>query len=191
MSYKTSERNLEYESLNRILNPNGGSEYGFPCKNYKLCKSILPEWWFECKMCYICTNCDVTFGTWDRKNGKGILDYRESIECPVCMDENVEGMSFPNCNHFVCIPCLKRCVWGKEEISQYPSFPYDDSDLEDKYIEAKNKGEDLEKCFEEYPILQNYYKEEQILDEINNTINKENEAEFKVGNLGLCPICRK
>ncbi len=55
------KRDLEYEKNNigydwQYTKENGG---GIKCKNYKLCKAILPIWWFECKGKYLCTNCDI------------------------------------------------------------------------------------------------------------------------------------
>lgn len=40
-------------------NSNIGYDYqeqdGMKCKNYVICQSVLPKWWFECKGNYLCT----------------------------------------------------------------------------------------------------------------------------------------
>ena len=73
------KRDLEYENNNigydwQYTEEDGG---GIKCKNYELCEDVLPKWWFECKGHYLCTNCDMMFGTW--KNGKGELNFSDNI----------------------------------------------------------------------------------------------------------------
>lgn len=92
---------------------------GLKCKNYELCESVLPSWWFECKGNYLCTTCHMLFGTWkcqgqEYKTGKGILEISDNLECPICL-ENKRGISQPNCKHTLCIDCFKRCHYGKDE----------------------------------------------------------------------------
>lgn len=175
-------RDLEYENSNKMKCDNG-SDYGFPCKNFKLCGSVLPDWWWECKSNYICLNCDIHFGTWGSKTGKGILDYSPSIECPVCMEEDVEGMSYPNCNHLICINCLRRCIYGKPH-EDYPSFPYDENVEEefDRMDWIKNADE----FFKRYPLLRDYYPEYLRINRINDLIDAQNSD---LSN--LCPLCRQ
>ena len=59
------ERDLEYEENNIGFDYQWPEEKGggFKCKNYELCDTVLPHWWFGCKGHYICTNCDIMFGT--------------------------------------------------------------------------------------------------------------------------------
>ena len=52
------ERDLEYENSNIVYD-------GIKCKNYILCGNALPEWWFDAKNNYLCTNCHMQFGTWN------------------------------------------------------------------------------------------------------------------------------
>lgn len=66
------KRDLEYENKNigydeQYPIEDGG---GIKCKNYEICETVLPKWWFNCKGCYLCTNCDMMFGTW---TGGGIV----------------------------------------------------------------------------------------------------------------------
>ena len=77
--------------------------------------------------------------------------------------ENTRCVSQPNCNHYACINCFKRCYYGK-----YVVFPYPEIENNSKWNEYRCK-------IDEYEILFN-----KIEDENNNetVINK-------------CPLCRK
>jgi len=45
-----NEKDIEYETNNIAYyfqsTDDGG---GIKCKNYELCETVLPKWWFECK----------------------------------------------------------------------------------------------------------------------------------------------
>lgn len=144
------------------------------CDNYELCGFKLPDLW--CKNNYLCCNCHCMFGTWDDKKGKGTLEFYDNLECPICL-ENTRCVSQPNCNHYACINCFKRCYYGKE----FPDFPY--PEIENKYnydvdnnnYDNNSKWDEYRRKIDEYEILFN-----KIEDENNNetVINK-------------CPLCRK
>ena len=51
------ERDLVYEENNIAYDCQRPEEDGIKCKNYELCRDVLPKWWFECKGCYECINC--------------------------------------------------------------------------------------------------------------------------------------
>jgi len=110
---------LEYEANNIGYDwqhpaENGG---GIKCKNYELCGTVLPKWWYGCKGKYICTNCHMSFGTWgsgaNARTGKGVLEISNNVECPICF-ETKKGISYPRCEHTVCIDCFKICMWGDD-----------------------------------------------------------------------------
>ena len=84
---------------------------GIKCKNYEVCEDVLPKWWYDCKGQYLCTNCDVQFGTWGVQTGKGELRIYNNLECPICL-ESEKCISQPFCDHTVCIQCFKRC-WSR------------------------------------------------------------------------------
>lgn len=174
-------RDFNYESNNIVYDDMAADGEGIKCKNYELCESVLPKWWFECKGSYLCTNCHMAFGTWGNSldggnNGKGILEISDNIECPLCF-ENKKGISHPRCDHFVCIDCFKRCQYGDQ--TGEPLFPY--SDVEEEYFEdAENP-----KWERDYPLIR-LYNEECDTFENNKREKYENEA-----NLRLCPLCRK
>jgi hypothetical protein len=98
---------------------------GIKCKNYILCETVLPKDWVDMKGCYLCTGCDILFGTWGDpengwgNNGKGVLDVIENLDCMICL-ETKTGVSLPKCTHYICIDCFKRCYYGEP----YPPFPY-------------------------------------------------------------------
>ena len=173
------ERDIEYESHNvgydqQYPEEEGG---GIKCKNYEICETILPQWWFECKNNYLCTNCHMMFGTWGEHTGKGVLPISDNLFCPICL-ENKRGISQPNCDHTLCISCFKRCYCG--DCENEPVFPYSD-DVEDAYYADPEN----QKWDSEYPLIKQY----------NEEMNKwENDCEDKNENedyLRKCPLCRK
>jgi len=175
------ERDLIYENNNiaydhQYTEEDGG---GIKCKNYELCQTVLPKWWFECKGNYLCTNCDAMFGTWSNgdytQTGKGILDISDNIECPICL-ENKRGISYPRCNHKVCIECFKKCMYADEDGE--PLFPY--PEIEEEYYEERENP----KWKTHYPLIYIYQRDWDIW-ENNRWIKYENER-----NLRLCPVCR-
>lgn len=49
-------RDLTYE-YNNIAYNSQYPEGGIKCKNYTICDSLLPTWWFDCNGCYLCLDC--------------------------------------------------------------------------------------------------------------------------------------
>ena len=180
------ERDLEYENNNigydwQYTEKDGG---GIKCKNYELCEVILPKWWFKCKGHYLCSNCDIMFGTWKNdtlgvcKTGKGALDMSDNIKCPICLEVK-RSISQPNCEHTLCIECFKRCYYGDNHIENEPIFPY--PDIEDEYYEDQ---ENL-KWETNYPLIKIYNEDWNKWDD--EQIRKYENEEY----LRKCPICRK
>jgi len=157
-------------------NPEGGIK----CKNHELCGTVLPDWWWEVKGKYICTNCDCMFGTWgtgaDAHTGKGVLEIKDSVECPICLEDK-RGISQSNCSHYLCIGCFKRCYYGEE--SSQPAFPY--PEIEDEYDADPYNP----KWISEYPLLINYGLAMDVWEKTTNEKYKKEE------NLRSCPLCRK
>ena len=147
------------------------------CDNYELCEAKLPDWWFECKGNYLCCNCHCMFGTWDDKKGKGTLEFYNNLECPICL-ENTRCVSQPNCDHYACINCFKRCYYGKE----YPNFPY--PEIEGEYYEdIDNNNYENNSKYDKYRHGINEY------DLLVEKIEDENTTETNINN--KCPLCRK
>jgi hypothetical protein len=176
------QRDLEYETNNAAF-CEVNETHGFKCKNNEVCGEVLPSWWFECKGRYTCTNCDALFGTWSNKEhgvnrtGKGILDFADNIECPVCL-EIKRSVTYPNCQHFVCIDCFKRCYYGDK--SDRPIFPYEIEIMDEYLVDIENPTWDID-----YPLIRQWDKEDnEWID--NSVIKYANESHLR-----NCPICRK
>jgi hypothetical protein len=176
-------RDFDYENNNiiyDILNTeeDGG---GIKCKNYILCESVLPKWWFECKENYLCTLCHMMFGTWgsdeNKHVGKGILELSNNLECPICL-EIKECLSQPRCKHSLCISCFKRCYYGDENEGE-PIFPY--YDVVEEYF---NDPENI-KWENDYPLIKIYKEEWNKWDD--EKMKKSEDEEY----LKKCPLCRK
>lgn len=184
-------RDLEYEKNNigydeQYPRETGG---GIKCKNYEICEEVLPSWWYECKGHYICTNCDMMFGTWTGKNhitgelvyktGKGILPIVDDTECPVCL-ERKRSVTQPNCEHTVCIECFKRSYYG--DWSGAPEFPYS-KEVEDLYNMADENADHVRWKID-YPLIEAWDLEYDKW--YDHCIEKNNNESY----LQKCPICR-
>lgn len=182
----TTKRDLDYEKNNvgydyQYTKEEGG---GIKCKNYETCESILPHWWHECMGHYLCPNCQVMmfgFGasSFTAQNGKGILERKDNIECPICL-ECKRGTTQPQCNHFICIDCFKRCHYQWKDCSGQPPFPYP-ADIEDEYDEDRNNP----KWESDYPLIGNYHRDFERWDKLHN------EKYDRESYLRMCPLCRK
>ena len=177
----TQTRDIEYENNNigyDCYYPDGGIK----CKNYELCESVLPHWWWDCKESYLCTMCDMQFGAWSTKkefehSGKGVLEFINNYECAICM-ETKRCVSQPKCNHYICINCFKRCYYGDIDESGTPEFPY--PEIEEEY----ENDEDNPK-WSEYPLIAIYNEEWNAWDD--NRVEKYEREQY----LRCCPLCRK
>lgn len=145
------------------------------CLNYELCGSTLPNWWLECKSKLICTYCDIFFGSWSNKTGRGILNFYDSIDCPICFN-NSRGVSFPSCDHSICVTCFKRIFFPCYD--NEPIFPL--PDIENEYdMDPDNPKWDNIQLIKKWRL--------EWLQWDNNKNSKFESEEF----LRKCPICRK
>lgn len=110
------------------------------CPNYNLCQNSYPKW-IEDNHDGTCVNCDLDFGKW--QGGKGKLNFFENIECPICL-EYKPGVSYPKCDHYACIQCVRRCFYG--DFSNEPKFPY--PELENEYFENQE-----DRRWNEFPLI--------------------------------------
>jgi hypothetical protein len=175
-------RDLDYEKTH-IGFDEQCPEGGIKCKNYELCEEVLPEWWYDCKGRYLCTNCDVAFGTWSApshcvyRTGKGELPFVDNKECPVCLEVK-RSVTQPNCDHTMCIECFKRCHYGDK--SGEPLFPYS-GDIEEEY---EGDQENIKwKIY--FPLIDKWNREWNQWDD--KRISKYDSEDH----LRKCPICRK
>jgi hypothetical protein len=135
-------RDHEYEANNvgydeQYPEPEGGIK----CKNYELCGTVLPKWWYDCKGTYICTDCDI--------DEFGVLEFLDDQKCPICMDR-ARSIKYPKCGHTACVSCFRRCFHGPKVGNHEPFFPY--PKLEDAYFEDPNN----EKWEREFPLIRDY-----------------------------------
>lgn len=167
-------RDLEYEK-NNIGYDDQNEDGCIKCKNYIICESVLPNWWYDCKGHYLCMNCDCMFGNWC--GGKGELKIHNDIECPICLEIN-ECIEQSKCEHKLCIECFKRCYYGDEMLDKKPIFPY--PKLEDEYYNDVN-----DKKWKKYPLIKKYNKEYDLW------LDMKAEKYKSEKNLRNCSICRK
>jgi hypothetical protein len=174
-------RDIEYENTHVGFDEQY-PEGGIKCKNYEFCEAVLPDWWYDCKGRYLCTNCDIVFGTWSNpksgiyKTGKGELSFVDNKECPVCLEVK-RSVTQPNCDHTMCIECFKRCHYGDN--SEEPKFPYS-KEIEDEYFDDPDSMK-----WNNYPLIEKWDRELDLHeDERMRKFNRE-------GYLRNCPICRK
>ena len=127
----------------------------------------------------------MTFGTWGSQKGRGVLNFTSSLEeCPICFTSNCEAFSFPNCDHYVCIPCFKRKVWGKSSNPMYlQGSPYDDEVLEEYYSSDDEKKSDL---VTNYPLLPLIALIERLIEELSDRIEAGESSYIS----SKCPMCR-
>lgn len=136
------------------------------CPNFVVCGSINPLCILNCHR-RLCTNCDSMFGTW--QSGHGILNLRDNIECCICLETKI-GISYPRCDHYICIDDFKRCFYVNE-----PVFPYS-SDVEDEYYEDPDNQKWLnDELIQKYIYDCEEYEQNQYTDD----------------NLRKCAYCRR
>tara|TARA_X000000368_G_C22680692_1_gene558117 strand:- start:69 stop:584 length:516 start_codon:yes stop_codon:yes gene_type:complete len=166
------ERDLEYENNNIGFDrqypiKDGG---GIKCKNYELCESVLPKWWFECQGNYLCIDCDMRVHK--------VLNRSNNEECVICLEVK-RCTDQPNCEHKICIQCFKRCYYGDDDTENEPEFPY--PDIEDEYEDDVEN----QKWENDYPLIKIWNAEW-------NKWNDEREMKYDQEEyLRKCPICRE
>lgn len=112
-------RDIDYENNNvaYLDHPEEDTGDGIICKNYELCESVLPKWWFGCKGNYLCTNCDMLFGE---------LEFKKSDEeCVVCNEFGNTLLNFPaNCGHWFCVKCSGKILFYDESRYYISPVPF-------------------------------------------------------------------
>ena len=118
-----SYRDIQYEKTNNYYNdqyPGGGIK----CKNYELCKHVLPPDHWNNFANYLCITC----GDWCKDNGFGWneLEFRKSNEeCIICLEKNKNHVKFPtNCGHWFCISCSKKILFYDEKRYHLSPVPF-------------------------------------------------------------------
>ena len=178
-------KDLQYEQENVCQDGDG-----IKCKNYIVCGEELPDWWYECKGRYTCTNCDNSFGTWTGRDaqtgvvtnhtGKGELNVTPSAECPICLETTV-GVSQPRCDHYVCVTCFQRCYYGPKPTVQ-PKFPYSNAILEEYETMVEGASDEW---LTRFPLVRQWEKQIEACWDLD-----EERRAAESSSLSKCPICR-
>jgi hypothetical protein len=75
----------------------------------------------------ICSDCSALFGKW--RNGPTILRKVNITQtCPLCLTENTQCYYRPSCNHFLCVQCFQKFLFGIQPLK--PTFPYKNNKIE-------------------------------------------------------------
>jgi len=135
------------------------------CNNYELCKNFLSN-----KNDSICSIC-IQFNLYK-------IQYYVSIKCSICLENNINGLKQPNCNHKICTNCFKRCYFGNQNLEDEPIFPY--PEIEKEYFE----NPDDMKWIDNYPLIDKYELE---WSRWYNEIDYQYEIEEY---LRKCPFCK-
>jgi len=146
------------------------------CLNYELCKSTICP---GTKSGDFCINCDILFGDWKNggKYGDAQLKFIDNNECPICL-ETKRGVSYPRCNHYICLDDMKRIFYGED--TEEPPFPY--PELEDDFDMSSGKNKEKYDCD---TVIQKWLNECSEIADFSN--NKYENEEY----LRKCPICRR
>ena len=124
----------------------------------------------------VCWECMASYNEDEKDEKTKYLSFIDSTECCICLKTD-RGVSFPNCEHYTCIPCHKRCWFGPTPIKI--DFPYCDEIKKLYHSDCKNE------IWEKDPKIQEYIKEDCRL-EYERMDQWEQEK-----NLRKCPLCRK
>ena len=180
--YADKGRDLVYEKENKIMwlrDFDDTPRESIKCKNYKLCKTPFWDNNYRNHSDYLCGGCRHNFG--GEPPSKGELDFKESISCPVCLEGDETGVSFPRCDHHICIKCMRKCFYRED----YPPFPIDDIMLQSEF--EFNFSQQNEKHIVDFLKIHT-----ELIDYYNEvaTIELKFIQQNRSGNLRLCPLCR-
>lgn len=155
------------------------------CPNYEICGHYDTEYILDCHS-GLCLNCDIEYGKW--KGGKGELIFKDNYECPICL-EIKRCVSYPKCEHCICIKCFKVCWSYDIEINiQEPEFPYkNNKEIEKEFWEISWEDENFK--YKNDEKIQKFIKEFDKYNEIKEEIKSKDWNDKE--NLRKCPICRK
>ena len=145
------------------------------CSNYRFCENELSIY-DKCKS--MCPDCDLIFGKW--KGGRGKPDIKDKIKCPICLEKKL-CITQPNCAHFVCFDCFRRCQYGDETYDESkPKFPYDEFIENEYYNDFENPKWEIK-----YPLIKLYTVKNNEWEDIKFVKMLEEE------HLQQCPLCRQ
>lgn len=170
--------------LSRIFELSDKNNDMLPCANFKVCRNYEHKNFSRNKN-DICQNCDIHIGKW--RGGKGNLQFKIIDTCCICYEENLEGVSLPKCQHYICIHCFNKCF----DLTDPPFYPTELDDLSEELCciseQFSNQSE-----YAHYVILAERHPEiAELIMNYANSKNKWKERERIDKRLSKCPICRK
>jgi hypothetical protein len=104
-------RDYEYENNNigydeQYTEEDGG---GIKCKNYELCKNILPKWWFDYEGNYLCSNCNIIVDSQEDNNKSIIYSIKYYLYYEI-----KKRILQPIYNQYLCINWCKQFYSNKD-----------------------------------------------------------------------------
>lgn len=124
----------------------------------------------------VCWECVYAYNKEEDYDLDKYLSFVDSIECCICLKID-RGVSFPNCEHYTCIPCHHRCWFGPESVES--EFPYSDEIKKLYQSDIKND------IWKKDPKIKEYIRKKIEL-EYARMDQWEQET-----NLRKCPLCRQ
>jgi hypothetical protein len=77
------------------------------CKNYFICKHMLPPWWFSVRKSHFCKECNFKYNSNE-------LHLKLNTYCPTCLYHK-KCVRHLDCPHYLCIDCFKDFYTGQQE----------------------------------------------------------------------------
>lgn len=186
-------QDLEYEE-NNIIYDEIYERNGIKCKNFELCKTILPPTAYEDGTNYLCMSC----GDWFKIGGFGWneLEFRvTNEECAVCQETNAKQLKFPaNCGHWFCITCSRKILFWDETRYHLSPVPYGCPPCPNGCL---NPEKGIQCYCEEYDIIQDTWEQEypsdykRWNDAEDLSIETSEEPDGSVFGTSKCPLCRR
>lgn len=101
MTAKKEEESMTSVAIPDTLASNRGEELVF-CPNAPKCGAeSMPQWVLDCNGGR-CIDCNVCFAA--------NLSFFENDECPICFEDNVTTAKLPQCQHKMCLACIRKNV---------------------------------------------------------------------------------
>lgn len=150
------------------------------CYNYKVCRISRPTYDID----EFCDFCDCTFS--------GKLTFKEIEECPICLENDTEGVKYLNCDHYICISCFRKCFFNCEPddktfLMKQILYSYEDLYYKETEEILYDLGLDPDEI-DDYEFLDEYG----IIRELNIYIHVYNRQIYKFTHrLSKCIYCRK
>ena len=150
------------------------------CPNFLICHSTGPVDYFQCHG-GLCVQCAMMLG---------YMRFRAAQdECCVCYDDNNTQAKFRKCQHWCCVECMRRIMFGPEEYyhldpSRFGCPPCPNG--------CTNPERGLQCGCDEYETVQETWKNERPQEYARFNLEENESVDREEGNpqAGRCPMCR-